>query len=170
MHKLSQAIVLTSQGIPFLHAGTEFLRTKKGVENSFNSPDNINEIDWIRKTQYASVFEYFKNLIEVRKKHPAFRMPSTESIAKNLEFINTLSKAGTTEGVVAYTLNGKAAGDKWKTIIVIFNANRKFISMDIPNAKWKVISDGEKVSEKGLKDFKGNRFDVPPLSAVILVQ
>ena len=97
-------------------------------------------------------------------------MISTELIAKNLEFINTLSKAGTTEGVIAYTLNGKAVGDKWKTILVIFNANKKFLSMDIPNAKWKVISDGEKISEKGLKDFKGNRFDVPPLSAVILAQ
>ena len=170
MDKLTQAIVLTSQGIPFLHAGSEFLRTKKGVENSFNSPDDINEIDWSRKTQYAAVVDFVKNLIDVRKKHPAFRMISTELISKNLEFINTLSKAGTTEGVIAYTLNGKAVGDKWKTIIVIFNANKKFLSMDIPNAKWKVISDGEKVSEKGLKDFKGNRFDVPPLSAVILVQ
>ena len=170
MHKLAQTVVLTSQGIPFLHAGTEFLRTKKGVENSFNSSDEINEIDWSRKTRYKTVNDYFKNLIDVRKKHPAFRMPTTELIAKNLEFINTLSKAGTVDGVVAYTLNGKAVGDKWKTIVVIFNANNKFISVDIPNAKWKVICDGEKVLEKGLKDFKGNRFDVPALSAVILVQ
>lgn len=170
MYKLTQSIVLTSQGIPFLHAGTEFLRTKKGVENSFNSPDDINEIDWDRKTQYKGVFDYFKNLIEVRKKHPAFKMPTTELIAQNVEFINTLSKADINEGIVAYTLNGKAVGDKWKNIVVIFNANKKFISMDIPKAKWKVIADGEKVSEKGLKDFKGDRFDVPPLSAVILAQ
>ncbi len=170
MHKLTQAIVLTSQGIPFIHAGMEFLRTKKGVENSYNSPDDINEIDWNRKTQYAEVNSFIKNLIEVRKKHPAFRMPATELIVKNLEFMNMLSKAGTTEGVIGYTLNGKAVGDKWKTIVVLFNANAKFVSVDIPKAKWKVICDGEKVLEKGLKDFKGNRFDVPALSAVILVQ
>ncbi len=170
MHKLAQTVVLTSQGIPFLHAGTEFLRTKKGVENSFDSPDDINLIDWSRKSQYKAVNDYFKNLIEVRKKHPAFRMSTTEQIAKNLEFMNPLSKAGTAHGIVAYTLNGKAVGDKWKKIVVIYNANHKFVTMDIPEGKWKVICDGEKVSEKGLKDFKGSRFDVPAISAVILAQ
>lgn len=170
MHKLAQTIVLTSQGIPFLHAGTEFLRTKKGVENSFDSPDDINLIDWSRKSQYKAVNDYFKNLIEVRKKHPAFRMSTTEQIAKNLEFINTLSKGGMAHGVVAYTLNGKVVGDKWKKIVVIYNANHKFVPMDIPEGKWKVICDGEKISEKGLKDFKGSRFDVPAISAVILAQ
>lgn len=170
MNKLAQAIVLTSQGIPFLHAGMEFLRTKKGVENSFNSPDDINEIDWNRKKQYASVNDFVKGLIEVRKKHPAFRMPTTELIAKNLEFINTVSKAGTAEGLIAYTLNGKAVGDKWKSIIVIFNANTKLITMDIPKGKWKVICDGERVSEKGLKDFKGSSFNIPALSAIILAE
>ena len=74
MDKLAMSIVLTSQGISFLHAGTEFLRTKKGVENSFESPDSINAIDWSLKTKNKEVFEYVKGLIKMRKEHPAFRM------------------------------------------------------------------------------------------------
>jgi pullulanase len=165
MHKLAHTIVLTSQGIPFLHAGTEFLRTKKGVENSFNSPDNINEIDWSRKAQYIDVFNYFKDLIALRKKHPAFRMTNTADIVKNLEFLPQY-----TEGVVAYTLNGKAVGDKWKKIIVLYNGTKEVKTIEIPKGKWKVILDGEKISEKGLKDFKGSQVIVPAIGAMILVE
>jgi pullulanase len=165
MHKLVQTIVLTSQGIPFLHAGTEFLRNKKGVENSFDSSDDINEIDWSQKTKYLDVFNYYKNLITLRKNHPAFRMPSTEMISNNLKFLN-----GGTEGVVAYTINGKKADDKWNNIVVLFNANKEVKTVDIPKGKWKVILDGEKINEKNPKDFKGTQFIVPPLSAVILAE
>jgi pullulanase len=165
MHKLVQTIVLTSQGIPFLHAGTEFLRNKKGVENSFDSPDNINEIDWSQKVKYLDVFNYYKSLIALRKNHPAFRMPSTEMISNNLKFLN-----GGTEGVVAYTINGKKADDKWKNIVVLFNANKEVKTVDIPKGKWKVILDGEKINEKNPKDFKGAQFIVPAVSAVILVE
>jgi pullulanase len=164
MHKLAQTIVLTSQGIPFLHAGTEFLRTKKGVENSFNSPDDINQIDWERKAKYMDVFNYFKDLVALRKKHPAFRMASTEDIVKKLEFLPQY-----TEGVVAYTLNGKAVGDKWKKIIVAYNGTKDVKTIEIPKGKWKVVLDGEKVSEKGIRDFKGNQLVIPAIGAMILV-
>ena len=165
MHKLAQTIVLTSQGIPFLHAGTEFLRTKKGEENSFDKPDEINQLDWARKAQYAEVFDYFKGIIALRKAHPAFRMPSTELIAQHLKFLDT-----NTEGVVAYTLNGKAANDKWKNIVVIFNANKEMKPINIPKGNWKVVLDGEKVNEKKPKDFKGTQYFAPPLSAIILAE
>ncbi|NJN32944.1 MAG: type I pullulanase [Saprospiraceae bacterium] len=122
MHKLAQTIVLTSQGIPFLHAGTEFLRTKKGEENSYDKPDDINQMDWARKAQYFDVFTYFKNLVALRRNHPAFRMISTEMIQQNLKFMPQLGKD--TEGVISYTLNGKAVGDKWRNIVVIFNGNK----------------------------------------------
>ena len=165
MHKLAQTIVLTSQGIPFLHAGTEFLRTKKGEENSFDKPDEINQLDWARKAQYAEVFDYFKGIIALRKAHPAFRMPSTELIAQHLKFLDT-----NTEGVVAYTLNGKAVNDKWKNIVVIFNGNKEMKPINIPKGNWKVVLDGEKVNEKKPKDFKGTQYFAPPLSAVILAE
>jgi pullulanase len=165
MHKLAQTIVLTSQGIPFLHAGTEFLRTKNGEENSFDKPDDINKMDWARKAQYIELFKYYKNLVALRKNHPAFRLGTTALIAENLKFLNA-----NTEGVVAYTLNGKAVGDKWKNMVVIFNANNTLKTVEIPKGKWKVVLNGEAISEKGLSDFKGALYIVPPISAVILVE
>src|SRR4029077_7440222 len=86
MHKLALSIVLTSQGISFLHAGTEFLRSKKGVENSYNSPDSINESDWNLKTINKDVFDYVQQLIKMRKSHPAFRMTTAGQLQKNIHF------------------------------------------------------------------------------------
>lgn len=117
MHKLALSIVLTSQGIPFLHAGTEFLRSKKGVENSYESPDSINAIEWDQKTMHKDVVGYVKGLITLRKAHPAFRMTSTAAIAANLHFLKT------EPGLIAYTLNGSAVKDQWKKILVCFNGN-----------------------------------------------
>lgn len=120
MHRLALSIVLTSQGISFLHAGTEFLRSKKGVENSFESPDSINAIDWSLKSKNREVFDYVKGLIRMRKEHPAFRMMSAKQIRENINF-----RAELPDGVIAYSINGKAARDKWKTIQVFFNGTAK---------------------------------------------
>jgi pullulanase len=127
MHKLALSIVLTSQGISFLHAGTEFLRTKKGVENSYKSPDDINEMDWSLKTKNKSVFDYVQGLVRMRKAHPAFRIATTASIQTNLRFIDTNQA-----GVIGYKLNGAAIKDSWKNIQVWFNgtAVAKTISVE----------------------------------------
>ena len=118
MHQLALSIVLTSQGISFLHAGTEFLRDKKGVENSYNSPDTINAIDWDLKTKNKEVFEYVKTLIKMRKEHPAFRMADATSIKENISFLDM-----GTPGFIVYEINGAAVGDKWKTIRVYLNGS-----------------------------------------------
>ena len=137
MHKLAQTMVLTSQGIPFLHAGTEFLRTKKGVENSFSSPDSINEIDWSRKLKYQKVNDYFRQIINLRRSHPAFRMATTDLIQKNLTFVEPKAYDGsawyTSENTVMYTLNGAAVGDSWKRILVIYNGNTEGSRFQIPS-------------------------------------
>jgi len=117
MHKLALSIVLTSQGISFLHAGTEFLRSKKGIENSYNQPDSINAIDWNLKTINNDVFIYVQQLIAMRKAHPAFRMQTTEQIQRNLSFLSS------PPGIIGYRLNGSALNDKWKDIQVWFNGN-----------------------------------------------
>ncbi len=80
MDKLSQTVVLTSQGVAFLQSGAELLRTKQGIANSYKSPDSINEIDWSRKTKYKDVFNFYKSLVALRKHYPAFRMPTTKMI------------------------------------------------------------------------------------------
>jgi pullulanase len=115
MHKLALSIVLTSQGISFLHAGTEMLRSKYGVENSYNTGDSINAINWNLKTQNKSVFNYVQQLIQLRKSHPAFRMATTAQIQANLKFLPAPA------GVIGYTINGAAVKDKWKQIQVWFN-------------------------------------------------
>lgn len=116
MHKLALSIVLTSQGISFLHAGTEFLRSKKGNENSFDAGDSINAIDWSLKTKNKDVDEFVKGLIKMRKEHPAFRMKTAKEITDNIEFTDSLPK-----GVIGYKINGKAVNDSWKEIAVFFN-------------------------------------------------
>lgn len=117
MHKLALSIVLTSQGISFLHAGTEFLRSKKGVENSYNKPDSINAIDWNLKTINNDVFNYVQQLISMRKVHPAFRMQTTAQIQSNISFLPSPS------GIIGYRINGSAFNDSWKDIQVWFNGN-----------------------------------------------
>lgn len=117
MHKLALSIVLTSQGISFLHAGTEFLRSKKGIENSYNAGDSINAIDWHLKTTHKAVYNYVQQLIQLRKAHPAFRMTTTAQIKNNLRFFTTEA------GLIGYQVNGNAVKDSWKRIQVWFNGS-----------------------------------------------
>jgi pullulanase len=138
MDKLAMSIVLTSQGISFLHAGTEFLRTKKGVENSFESPDSINAIDWSLKTKNKEVFEYVKALIKIRKEHPAFRMKDANSISKNIQFVENAPS-----GIVAYTVNGKAVNDSWENFLVVFNGTDKQQTILLPPGSWQKVLSNE---------------------------
>ncbi len=132
MHKLALSIVLTSQGIAFLHAGSEMLRSKKGEENSYNAPDSINEIDWDLKTINKDVFDYVKALIRIRREHPAFRMGSAKAIASALVFRDSLPP-----GIIAYTINGKPAGDSWTQVQVIFNGSGQ--AREVPvEGDWKI--------------------------------
>jgi len=142
MQKLALSIVLTSQGITFLHAGTEFLRSKKGEENSYKSPDSINAIDWSLKTKNKYVFDYVKALIKMRKEHPAFRMTTAKQIAENINFMK-----GMPPGLIVYTINGEKAGDKWKKIFVAFNGSGKEISIAAQPGNYRVFVSGNMLSE-----------------------
>jgi pullulanase len=142
IHKLALSIVLTSQGISFLHAGTEFLRTKKGDENSFKSGDAINAIDWNLKTKNKDVFDYVKALIQMRKQHPAFRMTTAEDIAKHLHFNENLPP-----GLIAYTINGEAMKDSWKKIFVAFNGSMKAQQVKLPAGTWKSFIVNNKITK-----------------------
>ena len=163
MHKLAQTIVLTSQGVSFVHAGTEMLRTKDGVENSFESPDAINQINWNRKTQYQELFDYYKNLIALRKAHPAFRMTSTAMIQQHLEFLDT-----TDDNLIAYQLKDHAHGDAWKDILVVLNGAATNKTTSIPKGEWKLIADGQNIGQKPLRMVTSTVLTVPAMSAYIL--
>jgi pullulanase len=157
MHKLSLGIVLTSQGISFLHAGTEFLRTKNGVENSYESPDSINRIDWDLKTKNKDVYDYIRALIAMRRAHPAFRMTGATLVAQHIEFLPVDS------GMVAYTINGAAVGDSWKKVLVVYNGGSSAQKFDLQPGKWKPFIVGNKVVE-GKTKFGG---ELPAFSMAV---
>jgi pullulanase len=163
MDMLAAAIVMTSQGIPFLHAGEEMLRTKQGIENSFNQPDSINQIDWNRKTTHLNVVNYYKQLVELRKQHPAFRMPSTEMIQKHLQFIDSPG------GTIAFRITKNANGDKWKEIIVVFNAKKTELKFELPDGNWKVAVKNTNFNMEG-SETVSKSIKVDPISTLIVYQ
>ena len=123
---LAQTAVFTSQGVPFMLCGEELLRDKKGVHNSYNSPDDINHIDWTNKMHYPMVFDYYQQLIALRKSHPAFRLGNADLVKKHLEFLDAPKQ------VVAYRLKNYAGRDRWRNIIVVLNASKKAETVSIP--------------------------------------
>lgn len=117
---LAIGIILTSQGIPFLHEGFEILRTKQGDHNSYKSSDFINSIKWNDKIQFNDVYNYFKGLIKLRKEHPAFRMKTALEIRANqhVYFPQNNDKSG----VIISHIRNHANGDPWNNIIIIYNS------------------------------------------------
>lgn len=159
---LAQTAVFTSQGVPFMLAGEEMLRTKKGVHNSFESPDSINKIDWQNLQRYPQVFEYYKNLIQLRKHHPAFRLGSADLVRKHLEFLDT------PDGVVAFRLKNYAGRDDWRNIVVVLNATKTTATMNVPIAHYTVVCRDGVINEQGLGSIDGGQITVSPQSALIM--
>lgn len=161
--KLAQTIVFTSQGTPFMFAGEEIFRDKKGVHNSYKSPDSINAIDWNLKHVNREQFDYYRELIKLRKEHPAFRMATADQVARHLKFDNVKEP-----NLISYSLKDHANGDQWKEIKVVFNGADEAREVKIPRGKWLVIADGGRISASGLGESKGGRMTVAPRSALIL--
>lgn len=164
MHRLAGTIVLTSQGVSFLHAGTELARTKFGVENSYESPDSINQFTWERKAKYNDHYNFYKNLVQLRRNHPAFRMTTTADIQKHLEFMPTQDL------FVGYQISGNANGDSWKNIIVLLNGSDESRSVDIPKGDWTIVLEDDKIDENGIRKITGESVEIPAIGALILVQ
>lgn len=162
MHKLAETIVLTSQGVSFVHAGMEMLRTKDGVENSYNSPDSINQVDWTRKEKYEDVFNYYKGLIALRKNHPAFRMTSTEQIQEHLEFLDYDG-----ENFLGYQIKENANGDSWSDILVLLNGSNLNKTISLPEGSWTVVLDGQVVNESGIRKA-GRSITIPAFTPFVL--
>jgi pullulanase len=165
MDKLSNAIVLTSQGVPFIHAGEEMIRTKKGVENSYKSADSINAINWSNKDKNLEVFNYYKSLIELRKNHPAFRMPTNAIIQENILFLQM-----GIEGLIAYVISNNANGDKWNRILVMLNGSTADRFVSLPDGDWTLVADGSQVNENGIKKISDSKITLSGSSAFIFYQ
>lgn len=163
MDKMAAAMVFLSQGIPFIQAGQEFLRSKPlpgGAfdHNSYKSPDIINSLKWNRKTEYKSVCDYYKGLIALRKDHSAFRFPDRDSIGKNLTYFSKLPGR-----VVGFSLKGD---DKLEEIIVFLNPNNYEINL-YAFEKYNVYADGERAGTESMYTVEGD-YKVAPYSIIVL--
>ena len=159
---LAQTAVFTSQGIPFMQAGEEMLRDKKGVHNSYKSPDSINAIDWSRKDTHPEVFDYYRRLIRLRNEHPAFRLNDADLVRRHLSFLEAPSN------VVAFRLADHAGGDTWQDIIVVLNAKDVEVSVSIPEGHYEKVAHDGRIDLNGLGGISGSSVTVAPRSATIL--
>jgi pullulanase len=159
---LAQTAVFTSQGVPFMLSGEELLRTKKGVHNSFESPDSINQLDWENLRTYPQVFNYYQRLIRLRKNHPAFRLGCADLVRKHLEFLDAPKE------VVAFRLKNYAGRDDWRDIIVVLNATRKMQCVTIPKGSYSIVCRDGVIEEQGLGSVCGSEISVGAQSAIIL--
>lgn len=160
MHKLATAIILTSQGIPFIHAGQEFMRTKGGDANSYQSPDSVNQLDWNRRKEFDEEVEYVKGLVRLRKRYQAFRMSHVSEIQMNLSFLETPSKA------VAYLLTDVKESCK---LMVIYNANIESITLPLPyEGIWQLLVNERMAGVETLDIIVGNEVTVKERSCYVL--
>ncbi|MHB0928444.1 MAG: type I pullulanase [Candidatus Nanopelagicales bacterium] len=134
--RLATSIVLLSQGLPFLHAGQDFMRSKQGDDNSYASGDGVNALRWEQRIERFEMVEYVRGLIAVRKAHPAFRMRSADEVRRNLRFLDSAPE------MVAYALNGLAARDTWSEIVVVHNSSPRALDLTLPaRAVWGIAVD-----------------------------
>ena len=162
---MAQTVVMTSQGVPFMLSGEEMLRDKKGVHNSYESPDSINHLDWNNLERYPQVMEYYKNLIALRKAHPAFHMGSADMVRRNLDFLPTENC------LVAYHINGSnVPGEQWDDIYVAFNSHKRARTIQVPEGTYTVVCRNIKCDANGIATVKtkGGKVTVPAQSALII--
>jgi pullulanase len=162
LDELAQTAVFTSQGVPFILSGEEMLRDKKGVHNSYNSPDSINALRWENLQKYPQVFSYYKNLIQLRKNHPAFRLGKADLVRQHLRFLETPSC------VVAFELHNLQGIDPWQDIIVVLNSNKEPKNIQIPDGKYTVIACDGTINEQSDEVLEGGNVTVDAQSALIL--
>ena len=164
MQRLALATVLTSQGIPFLHAGTEMLRSKGGDENSYKSPDAVNALKWTDKNKEAATVTYVRDLIALRRAHPAFRLGSTAAISRHLTF-----DPATDGQLIGYRLRD-APGDQWTDLYVVLNGAPTTRQLSLPEGEWSVVVDGEQVNPQGIGEPLSGQTTVAPISANIFLR
>ena len=163
--QFATSVVFLAQGVPFMQAGQEFLRSKNGDENSYKSNDATNSLKWSTKAKYASTVDYYKGLIALRAAHPAFRMSTAAAVKANLKILKS------DDNVIVYSLNGKAVRDKASTIVVIHNANPGATIVTLPNGKkWSILAKGSKIGTKVLETVAASKISVPGQSTMVLTQ
>ncbi|SDL07183.1 type I pullulanase [Halarsenatibacter silvermanii] len=163
LHRFAHAIIFTSQGVAFMHGGAEFLRTKYGDHNSYKSGDRVNALKWNRKTRYQETFEYIRGLIELRREHPALRLPDSQAIRENLEFLDTPEKTA------AFKLGPHAGGDSWAEILIIYNGNWDWTKIGLGERKKRhVVVDESQAGLETIRSFQDVEVELSPHSAMVM--
>jgi pullulanase len=163
MARLAFGVIFTSQGVPFLLAGDEMLRTKGGHNDSYRSPDYINQIDWTRKVRYSGLVNFMKSCIELRHQHPAFRMADGDMVRTKLRFFSKYIP-----GVIAYELCDHANGDRWRRILILLNGNNYSVEYEIPLENWLIVAQNGEIMPNGGGYTKTSVVRLHPISMMIL--
>ncbi len=162
--RLASSIALLAQGLPFIHAGQEFMRSKNGDDNSYKSSDAVNSLKWASREKNMSTVNYFAGLLTLRKLHPSFRMSTTKSVVSNLKFLPS------SQSVIAYSLNGAGAGDSWKKIVVAHNSSTKAMTLTLPSAgNWQIVVNGDKAGVKTLQTLKAVKTVTLPAQTTLVL-
>lgn len=165
MNKLAQTAVLVSQGMSFIYGGEELFRTKKGIDNSYQSPDSINIIPWENKEKYADLFEYYRQMIAIRRAHKGFRLGSAEAVKEHVEFLDTDS-----ESLIIYRINNLEGIDSAKSLTVLLNGSKDVALAAIPEGDYTILAFNSAADVNGLEEVSAAQIAVAPYSATILAE
>ena len=171
MNNLAAAIYMTAEGVPFMQAGEEFLRSKVKAdggldENSYASPDSVNSLKWsnLEDEQYQNVYQYYKGLIAFRKAHPVLRLDNAEDVKAHVTPVEDLD-----DNVVAFAITGDVDGETADGMYVIFNANNEKKEVTLPEGNWNVCINDTLAGKDTIETISGTA-EVAPVSALILVK
>ena len=169
MDKLAAVLLLTAQGIPFLHAGQEFLRSKGGHHNSYDKPDALNMIRWQKKAENYDVFDYYRGLIALRRAHPLFRQENAKELRNSLKYFDENLHLPVPAGCLAFQLEDIAGQDEWSRALVLVNPQPQLHAFIIPVGNWQVYADAQRSAINPLgQSITTAEISVAPRSALLL--
>ena len=165
MNKLAQTAVMVSQGMTFFYGGEELFRTKQGVENSYQSPDSINVIEWANKQTYNDLYTYYREIIKIRRQHKGFRLGTAEMVKNHVEFPET-----TQEGLIIYRIKDLQSIDTAASLVVLLNGTAEPMEAEVPQATYTVLAHDAQANANGMGTIEGGKVQVAPYSATILAE
>jgi pullulanase len=172
MDKLAAAVLFTSQGIPFMQCGQEFLRSKGGDHNSYDKPDAVNMIRWREKAERSDVVEYYRGLIELRRAHPIFRLETADQVRQAVKFLDDYLGLPVPPGCLEFLIEDVTGRDAWARALVLFNAQPRALEFAIPAGAWKIFADNRRAGNteilQSAAKVSDGRVTVPARSALIL--
>jgi pullulanase len=165
MNKLAQTAVLVSQGMSFIYGGEELFRTKQGIDNSYQSPDDINTIPWENRENYADLHDYYQAMIAIRHAHKGFRLGSAEAVKEHVELVPTED-----EHLIIYRIKDLEGIDSAKSLIVLLNGGDKAQQVEIPEGEYTLLAFNGEANVNGLSNLEEDEALVAPYSATILAE